>query len=103
MVRERARDGFSGYLMLVVTLVYPAIPISLFFTGCAVGFLFMSTVNYHTWTLITKWWQFSLFIFFMLLLLVSYFLLLGLLSELAVTASGMHRRRVQDRLMIRSH
>jgi regulator of protease activity HflC (stomatin/prohibitin superfamily) len=27
MVRERARDGFSGYLMLVVTLVYPAIPI----------------------------------------------------------------------------
>ena len=33
MVRERARDGFSGYLMLVVTLVYPAIPISLFFTG----------------------------------------------------------------------
>jgi glycosyltransferase involved in cell wall biosynthesis len=77
--------------------------ISLFFTGCAVGFLFMSTVNYHTWTLITKWWQFSLFIFFMLLLLVSYFVLLGLLSELAVTASGMHRRRVQDRLMMRSH
>ena len=33
MVRERARDGFSGYLMLVVTLVYPAIPIWLFFTG----------------------------------------------------------------------
>ena len=27
MVRERARNGFSGYLMLVVTLVYPAIPI----------------------------------------------------------------------------
>ena len=31
MVRERVRDGFSGYLMLVVTLVYPAIPISLLF------------------------------------------------------------------------
>ncbi|MEO6709602.1 MAG: glycosyltransferase, partial [Planctomycetota bacterium] len=77
--------------------------ISLFFTVCAWVFLFMSTVNYHTWTLITKWWQFSVFIFGMLLLLVTYFILLGLLSELAVTASGMHRRRVQDRLMIRSH
>ncbi len=76
---------------------------SLFFTGCAWVFLFMSTVNYHSWTLITKWWQFSVFIFFMLLMLVIYFVLLGLLSELAVTASGMHRRRVLDRLMIRSH
>jgi hypothetical protein len=44
-----------------------------------------------------------LFIFFMLLLLVLYFVLLGLLSELAVTASGMHRRRVLDRLLFRSH
>ena len=33
MVRERPRDGFSGYLMLVVTLVYPAIPIWVVFTG----------------------------------------------------------------------
>jgi hypothetical protein len=33
MVRERAREGFSGYLMLVVTFVYPAIPIWLFFSG----------------------------------------------------------------------
>jgi hypothetical protein len=77
--------------------------ISLFFTGCAWVFLFMSTVNYHSWTLITKWWQFSVFTFLMLLLLVLYFILLGLLSELAVTASGMHRRRVLDRLLIRSH
>jgi hypothetical protein len=30
MVRERLRDGHSGYLMLVVTLLYPAIPIGLF-------------------------------------------------------------------------
>jgi regulator of protease activity HflC (stomatin/prohibitin superfamily) len=30
MVRERLRDGYSGYLMLVVTLLYPAIPIGLF-------------------------------------------------------------------------
>jgi hypothetical protein len=30
MVRERLRDGYSGYLMLVVTLFYPAIPIGLF-------------------------------------------------------------------------
>jgi regulator of protease activity HflC (stomatin/prohibitin superfamily) len=33
MVRERAREGFSGYLMLVVTFVYPAIPIWLFFSA----------------------------------------------------------------------
>jgi glycosyltransferase involved in cell wall biosynthesis len=77
--------------------------ISLFFTSCAVVFLFMSTVNYHTFELVQKWLQFSLFIFFMLLLLVLYFVLLGLLSELAVTASGMHRRRVLDRLLFRSH
>jgi regulator of protease activity HflC (stomatin/prohibitin superfamily) len=29
MVRERLRDGYSGYLMLVVTVLYPAIPIGL--------------------------------------------------------------------------
>jgi hypothetical protein len=29
MVRERLRDGYSGYLMLVVTLFYPVIPIGL--------------------------------------------------------------------------
>jgi regulator of protease activity HflC (stomatin/prohibitin superfamily) len=33
MVRERLRDGYSGFLMLVVTLVYPALPIWLFITG----------------------------------------------------------------------
>ena len=77
--------------------------ISLFFTGCAWIFLFISTVNYHSFELVKKWWQFSAFIFLMLLLLVTYFVLLGLLAELAVTASGMHRRRVLDRLMIRSH
>jgi regulator of protease activity HflC (stomatin/prohibitin superfamily) len=33
MVRERPRDGFSGYLMLAITLVYPVIPIWLFFAG----------------------------------------------------------------------
>ena len=76
---------------------------SLFFSGCALVFLFMSTVNYHSFKLEERWLQFSLFIFFMLLLLVTYFVLLGLLSELAVTASGMHRRRVFDRLLIRSH
>ena len=29
MLRERLRDGYSGYLMLVITLLYPAIPIGL--------------------------------------------------------------------------
>src|SRR5262245_61151110 len=33
MVRERLRDGYSGFLMLVVTLGYPALPIWVFFTG----------------------------------------------------------------------
>jgi glycosyltransferase involved in cell wall biosynthesis len=77
--------------------------LSLFCSGGALAFLFMSTVDYTTFQLVDKWLQFSLFVFFMLLLLVTYFVLLGLLSELAVTASGMHRRRVFDRLLIRSH
>lgn len=77
--------------------------ISLFFTGCSAVLLFMSTIDYKRMRLVAEWWQFSLFIFFMLLLLVSYFVLLGLLSELAVTAAGLHRRRVIDRLLIRSH
>src|SRR5689334_8840742 len=32
MVRERLRDGFSGFLMLVVTLLYPALPLWVFLT-----------------------------------------------------------------------
>ncbi|MBK8178930.1 MAG: glycosyltransferase family 2 protein [Planctomycetes bacterium] len=77
--------------------------LSLFCTGGAVVFLAMSTIDWKTFTVVDKWIQFSLFVFFMLLLLVTYFVLLGLLSELAVTASGTHRRRVFDRLLIRSH
>ncbi len=75
---------------------------SLFFTACALALLFMSTVNYNSFELVETWFAFSLFTFLMLLVLVAYFVLLGLLSELAVTASGMHRRRVFDRLLIRS-
>ena len=33
MVRERLRDGYSGFLMLVVTLLYPALPLWVFLTG----------------------------------------------------------------------
>jgi glycosyltransferase involved in cell wall biosynthesis len=65
-------------------------------------YLFMATVNYKTWELVDNWLQYGLFQFLMFVLLSSYFVLLGLLSELAVTASGMHRRRVLDRLISES-
>jgi glycosyltransferase involved in cell wall biosynthesis len=73
--------------------------LSLQFAGFSVLFLFMGMFDYHTLRLVTDWWQFVLFVVLLFLQLASYFVLLGLLAELAVTASGMHRRGVLDRLM----
>jgi glycosyltransferase involved in cell wall biosynthesis len=76
---------------------------SLPFAGASLFFLFMGTVNWHTFELVDEWPQFVVFVFVLFLLLAVYFVLLGLLSELAVTASGMHRRPVLDRILSEPH
>ena len=49
-------------------------------------------------------WQFMIFsIGLLLVVLIVYFALLGLLGELAVKASGMHRRGVLDRILNELH
>ena len=62
-------------------------------------FLLLGTVQLPELALVEEWPQFAVFTFLLFVLLMVYFLLLGLLGELAVTASGMHRRRVLDRVM----
>lgn len=63
--------------------------------------LVFGTLEFHErqFELDATWPQFTLFMFLLFLMLTVYFVLLGLLSELAVTASGMHRRRVLDRIV----
>jgi glycosyltransferase involved in cell wall biosynthesis len=46
-----------------------------------------------------QWPDYVVLVVGLFLSLAFYFVLLGLLSELAVTASGMHRRRVLDRIV----
>ncbi len=74
-----------------------SLPFALF----GVVVLFFGTLEFkeRQFELEATWPQFSLFMFLLFLLLTVYFVLLGLLSELAVTASGMHRRRVLDRIV----
>jgi glycosyltransferase involved in cell wall biosynthesis len=72
---------------------------SLPFAAIALLFLGMGAVNYGTLRMEDRWWEYALFIFLLFFLVASYFVLLGLLSELAVTASGMRRRRVHEWLM----
>src|SRR5262249_3135844 len=61
--------------------------------------LFTGTFNFHTQRLVDDWPQMVITAFMLFFLNATYFLLLGLLAELAVTASGMHRRRVLERFV----
>ena len=72
---------------------------SLPFAGIAVGFLFMSTVDWGKLSLHHEWTRMMGFVVLLFFMLAVYFVMLGLLSELAVTASGMHRRGVLDRVV----
>jgi len=72
---------------------------SLPFAAAGLAILFMGSVNYRTFDLVDRWPEFVIFGFLLFLLLAIYFVMLGLLGELAVTASGMHRRGVLDRIM----
>lgn len=72
---------------------------SLPLAGVGVVFLLLGAVELPELRLVREWPQFAVFTFLLFVLLMVYFLLLGLLGELAVTAAGMHRRRVLDRVM----
>jgi glycosyltransferase involved in cell wall biosynthesis len=76
---------------------------SLPFAAIALAFLVLGAVNYDTLRMEEYWWEYLLFIFLLFLLVASYFVLLGLLSELAVTASGLRRRRVHEWLLSEHH
>jgi glycosyltransferase involved in cell wall biosynthesis len=69
------------------------------FAGIAVLFLFSSTFDWGKMQLHHEWTRMMGFIVLLFFLLAVYFVMLGLLSELAVTASGMHRRGVLDRIV----
>ena len=71
--------------------------------GCVILFFGVIEFNERQAKLAATWPQFMVFIFLLFLLLTVYFVLLGLLSELAVMASGAHRRRVLERIMTETH
>ena len=72
---------------------------SLPFAGISALFLFASAVDWGKMQFHHEWTRMMGFIVLLFFLLAVYFVMLGLLSELAVTASGMHRRGVLDRIV----
>jgi glycosyltransferase involved in cell wall biosynthesis len=72
---------------------------SLPFAAISASFLFMSTVDWGKMSLHDEWTRMMGFIVLLFFMLAVYFVMLGLLSELAVAASGMHRRGVLDRVV----
>jgi len=69
----------------------------------ALGLLVLVTgvIDYEHFDLVEEWPQFSVCAFLLFLLPAVHFVMCGLLSELVVTASGMHRRSVLDSLVNR--
>lgn len=61
--------------------------------------LFFGAVDFERGTLVAEWPQVALLSTFLFLLMALHFVLLGLLSELVVTAGGVHRRNVLDRIL----
>jgi len=72
---------------------------SLPFAAISALFLFVSSVDWGKMRLVDEWSRMMSFVIVLFFLLACYFVMLGLLSELAVVASGMHQRRVLDRIM----
>ena len=62
-------------------------------------FLFMGLVDWERMALVEEWKRLGGFVCALLFLTALDFILLGLLGELAVSASGMHRRGVLHRLV----
>jgi glycosyltransferase involved in cell wall biosynthesis len=65
-----------------------SLPFALF----SLAILFIGTIDYRTFDLTAEWPQMVFCAFMLFFLNATYFVLLGLLSELVVTASGAHRR-----------
>jgi len=72
---------------------------SLPFAVISAWFLFMSTVDWGKLSLHHEWTRMMGFVVLLFFMLAVYFVMLGLLSELAVMASGMHRRGVLERVV----
>lgn len=74
-------------------------------SGLAAAVLVLGTLEFRSGDLWQRfgldpnWPQFVVFVSLLFLLLGVYFVLLGLLAEVAMTASGAHRRRVLDSVM----
>jgi glycosyltransferase involved in cell wall biosynthesis len=61
--------------------------------------LLFGAVDFERGKLVAEWPQVALLSTFLFLLMGLHFVLLGLLSELVVTAGGVHRRNVLDRIL----
>jgi glycosyltransferase involved in cell wall biosynthesis len=71
------------------------------FAALALFVLVSGIVDYEKFDLVEQWPQFAVTAFMLFLLPVVHFVLLGLLSELVVIASGFHRRSVLESLVNR--
>jgi glycosyltransferase involved in cell wall biosynthesis len=74
---------------------------SLPFAAMALVVLFAGVIDYENFDLAKHWPNLAFTAFMLFLLPAVHFLLLGLLSELVIVASGMHRQSVLGRLVNR--
>ncbi|MBI5432220.1 MAG: glycosyltransferase family 2 protein [Planctomycetes bacterium] len=75
---------------------------SLPFAAISMVALVFGVWDYRHGRIEAEWPDFVVLVVGLFLSLAFYFILLGLLSELAVSAAGMHRRRVLDRVLSHS-
>ena len=59
----------------------------------------LGSIDFRTFRVVAEWPQVTLLCTALFFLLAIHFVLLGLLAELVVTASGLHRRNVLDRIL----
>jgi len=69
------------------------------FAAFSLVMLLFGAVDFARGSLVSEWPQMAAFSTAMFLLLAVHFVCLGLLSELVVTAGGVHRRNVLDRIL----
>ena len=72
---------------------------SLPFAGLGLGLLLMTSVDLEAGRVASEWDQQVVFAFILFLMLAIYYVFLGLLAELAVSAFGVHRRGIRGRLI----
>lgn len=69
------------------------------FAGFSLLWLCLGSIDFANGSVVEEWPQVTILCTALFLLLAIHFVLLGLLAELVVTASGMHRRNVLDRIL----